>query len=65
MHYTDDPERDFRHWDKEQEALRQLLPRCSECNHLIEDEDCYNINDVPVCDDCIGRFHVKTTYFMG
>lgn len=65
MYYTDDPERDFRRWDAEQEALRQLLPRCAECNSLIEDEECFNINGEPVCEDCIERFKVPTTYFMG
>lgn len=65
MQYTDDPIADHAQWDREQEALRQLLPRCAECNELIEDEECFNINENAICEDCIGRFKVKTNYFMG
>lgn len=65
MYYTDNPVRDHAQWDAAQEALRQLLPRCSECNQLIEDEECYNLDGEAVCEECIPRFKVKTTYFMG
>ena len=55
----------YRKHEAEQEALRQLLPRCTESGHLIEDEECYNLDGEAVCEDCIPRFKVKTTYFMG
>ena len=69
MQYTDDPVADYdaycRQQDAEQAALREFLPRCSECGYIIEDDECYNLDGEAVCEECIPRFKVKTSYFMG
>lgn len=69
MFFTDDPIADYeRYCRKEQEweaQLRELLPRCYECGEPIEDEECYNIDGEPICEECITNHKVKTSYFMG
>lgn len=58
---TDDPVRDFERHDAEQEAARELLPICEECEGRIEDDFLYNINDCLICEECLNKHYRKRT----
>lgn len=66
MVFTDDPLADFHNYDAEQEAALEMLPKCTECGHPIQDEECIVINDMPFHKDCIlDNYTVPTTHLMG
>lgn len=56
MWITDDPLADFERHDREQTRQLNRLPRCSECDHPIQDEFAYYINDEWICDDCMKQY---------
>lgn len=35
------------------------LPRCSECDHPIQDETCIEFNGELICEDCLENNHRK------
>lgn len=57
--FTDDPLADFNRYDAEQQKMLDKLPRCSECDHPIQDEYCYEINGELICDECMFQNHRK------
>lgn len=61
MQYTDDPVADYDAYCREQDKFMEQLPYCDECGQRIEDEFCYQIDDVIICEDCIERFRKYTT----
>lgn len=61
MYRTDDPNRDFDRWDREQATAIALLPRCCECDEAIQDEHCYEINGELICEQCLNENHRKFT----
>lgn len=66
MFYTDDPLADFHRHDAEREEALELLPVCSECMQHIQDEFCFEINDEPICENCmVENYRKHTTDLMG
>ena len=61
MFITDNPDRDFERWDREQANAIKLLPRCCECDEAIQDEYCYEINGEYICEQCMDDNHRKIT----
>ena len=54
MMWTDDPARDWdRYCDEQERWAKENLPRCSECNDLITDDYCFEINDELICQGCL------------
>lgn len=43
--------------DAEQEAALQRLPKCSECEHPIQEETCFEVNGEYICNRCIVSNH--------
>lgn len=61
MSYTDDPIRDFERYDAEQQAWLDSRPVCSECDHPIQDERCFQFNGELICQNCLVTYHEKWT----
>ena len=61
MPYSDDPAADFARHDAEQTKWLEKLPVCVECDHPIQDEHCYEINDELICEECLKNNHRKNT----
>ena len=59
MSWTDDPVADFERYDAEQQAKLEKLPICCECDHPIQDEHCFEINDEYICEECLIDNHRK------
>lgn len=59
MTWTDDPIADFERYDRQQQAQLDRLPRCSECDNPIQDEDCVVFDDEPICMQCLKDNHIK------
>lgn len=53
MFCTNDPIADFERYDAEQERRLSKLPKCSECGEHIQDECCYVIDGVYICERCM------------
>lgn len=51
--WTDNPERDFLHHDREQERALQCLPICHKCGHRVQDEHYYLIGGLIYCPECL------------
>lgn len=49
----------FKQHDAEQQKQLDRLPRCSECEHPIQDEFCFEVNGELVCDECMNNNHKK------
>lgn len=45
--------------DMEQERKLDRLPKCSECGEAIQSEHYYEINDEPICPECMDENHRK------
>ena len=39
--------------DAEQQRQLEKLPKCCECGNPIQDENCFVINDKPMCEECL------------
>lgn len=59
--YTDNPIKDFERHDAEQERELDKLPKCAECDHPIQDDECYEIGDELICHECLIKNHRKWT----
>lgn len=57
--YTDNPIADYDSYCAEQEAQLQQLPKCYYCAEHIQDEYCFEINDVLICETCLNDNHRK------
>lgn len=57
--WTDDPIADYERYSAGQDRQLDKLPVCSECDHHIQNEYCFEINDEYICDDCMNRNHRK------
>ena len=55
-------------WEQHQAAqdrAEEKLLECSECGNKIYEDFCNEINDEPVCDECMRNNHRKPVeYFM-
>lgn len=60
MFYSDDPVADFNRYDAKQQSELDKLPRCSECDHPIQDDFCFEVNDELICDECMFKNHRKS-----
>lgn len=58
---TNDPLADFARHDAEQARQLEKLPRCVDCGEPIQDEHYYEINDEPICEECLNDNHKKRT----
>ena len=66
MNRTDNPIADFDRWDAEQQRALEKLPECCECGEPIQDDFCYEINDMIICEECLNDNYRKvTTDLMG
>lgn len=52
---TDDPVRDEMNYSAELEDKLQKMPKCSYCDHHIQDDYLYEINDELICEECINE----------
>ena len=59
MFYSDDPVADFYQYDAQQQAELDKLPVCSECDHPIQSETCYEFDGGLICEDCLENNHKK------
>ena len=50
---TDDPIADFHRYDAERHRRLSRLPKCTECNHHIQQEKAVRIKGNFYCDDCL------------
>ncbi len=61
MYYTDDPAADYLRYDAEQQAELDKLPKCAYCDEPIMTDECYEINDELICEECLIQEHRKWT----
>lgn len=61
MAYTDNPVADHARYDAEQKAIEDKLPKCEYCGEPIQDDFCYEFNDMLICEECLNREHRKWT----
>lgn len=64
MQTPDNYERWAKH-DAEQEDALALLPMCADCGERIQEEQCFVINDEPICESCMEGYKVYTAHLMG
>lgn len=63
--WSDDPVADFERHDAEQERELSKLPRCYECRHRIQSEECYDIGGNLICPGCLDKhYKVWTENFI-
>lgn len=58
---TGDPLDDFARHDAEQADALDKLPKCSECEHPIQDEKLYEFDGALICKRCLIDNHEKET----
>lgn len=58
---TDDPIADFNAYDAWLAKQREKLPKCAFCRQPIDTEECYEINEMLVCPDCLDNHYCKKT----
>lgn len=59
FYISDDPIADFHRYEAEQQAVLDKLPRCCECDHPIQTEECFEFNDELICPECLEANHRK------
>lgn len=59
--FTDDPIADFNRHDAEQQRWLDSRPKCAECGEPIQDDHYFDINDEPVCEECLNFNYRKHT----
>lgn len=64
MFYTDDPERDFRRWDEEQQSELNDLPVCADCDNPIQDETAFYLNGEWICEDCMEAYRMRVSDYI-
>ena len=64
MYWTDEPVADFHRYDRAQENALARLPKCSRCRERIQSEFCYEVDDEPVCDECIKEEDEATRVYV-
>lgn len=57
--YSGNPEADFDRHEAEQERELSKLPKCYECEHPIQTEECFEINGELICPECLNDNHRK------
>lgn len=57
--YTDDPIRDHEAYEAELARLEEQVPVCCYCNRPVADDFFYEINDEPVCAECLEQHFRK------
>lgn len=55
---TDDPTADYERYSAERERQLDKLPRCSQCDERIQQEDAVRMNDEFICDRCLEDLRV-------
>ena len=58
---SDDPIRDAMRHDAEEYEYLQKLPKCGYCDKPIQDDECYEIDDVLICPKCLKEHHHRWT----
>ena len=48
-------------YEAKREKELEKLPRCSECDNPIQEEECYMFNDELICEQCLNDNHKKNT----
>lgn len=61
MYISDNPDRDFERWDREQQNWLNKRPVCCECDEPIQEEMCFEINGEYICETCMNDNHRKYT----
>ena len=61
MFYSDDPIRDHERYEAHRERRLKRLPRCCECGHPIQTEECFLIDGELVCPECLVEHHQRRT----
>lgn len=56
---TDDPVRDYDHYDREQEEWLKSLPICAHCKEHIQDYKFFRIEEVNICFECLYDYCEK------
>lgn len=54
--YTDDPVADHEAYEAELARLEEEVPVCGYCNRPVMDDFYYEINDEPVCAECLEQY---------
>lgn len=63
--YVPDNYDQYRKHEAELENAKERLPICCMCNREIEDYECWQFGDEPICDECAEKnFRVKTADLM-
>ena len=55
MYRTNDPEADLECWLEDERKYLAKLPKCSECDEPIQQEDAVCIEGEWYCDDCLNN----------
>lgn len=58
IQYTDDPNADFRAWDREQARWESVHVQCDNCGCTPSDHY-YLIGGTVICEDCLPDFRVE------
>ena len=61
MYFTDDPVADAERHMRALDAQLEKHPRCAECGHHIQDDECYEINEQLICPKCLNRNYKRWT----
>jgi len=59
--YTDDGPADWDAYCEHQDALHDMFPLCIECDHVIDDERCWDFGDGPMHEECAEKKYLKWT----
>ena len=68
-HRTGDPIADFNRKDAEESRWLDSLPKCKRCGRPIQEENCFDLSDGPICEECVTdyvdeNFKCSTEHFM-
>ena len=56
MYYTDDPERDYDRYDRDQTEWLNSLPVCEHCGEPIQEDEWYEIDGAEIHEDCLRDY---------
>lgn len=61
FYYSDDPARDYARYDAEREEELEYREVCAECEEHIQEDECWYINGVYLCDGCAQKAYMVDT----
>ena len=59
FHYSDNPNRDFDRWEREQERALEDCIHCAECGEPIQGDYAYQYEDDFYCEECVEAHRVR------